>query len=157
MKHLHCLFVSAVLLAVATTNAQSQNPQGKHLYNVPANHLAIEGYDPVAYFTDNSAVEGKKEFSCSYDGVVYRFANARHLETFKADPQKFQPQYGGWCAYAMGAKGEKVDIDPETFKVLDGKLYLFYNRFFNNTKTSWDKDEANLKARADNNWQKLTH
>jgi YHS domain-containing protein len=156
MKHLHHLLVSAALLVAIVGHAQGQATEGKHLYNVPANHLAIEGYDPVAYFAENEAIEGKKEFSYTYDGVVYHFATAQHLQTFKANPQKYQPQYGGWCAYAMGAKGEKVDIDPETFKVLDGKLYLFYNRFFNNTKTSWDKDEANLKHKADINWQKIT-
>jgi YHS domain-containing protein len=157
MKHLHYLFLSAAIFWTVASHAQGQAAEGKHLYNVPASHLAIEGYDPVAYFADNKAVEGKKEFSLTYDGVVYRFADAQHLNAFKANPQKYQPQYGGWCAYAMGATGEKVIVDPETFKVLDGKLYLFYNRFFNNTKTSWDKDETNLKRKADSNWQRLTH
>ena len=63
--------------------------------------------------------------------------------------------FGGWCAYAMGDNGEKVDIDPETFKIIDGKLYLFYNAYFNNTLNSWNKDEKNLKNKANNNWSKL--
>ena len=61
----------------------------------------------------------------------------------------------GWCAYAMGAKGEKVEVDPETFKIVDGKLYLFYNKFFNNTLESWNKDEARLRSNADKNWSKI--
>ncbi|MFA6084698.1 YHS domain-containing (seleno)protein [Mucilaginibacter sp.] len=123
-------------------------------FNLDKNGLAIEGYDPVAYFTANKAMEGKKEITLVNNGVTYRFASAKDRELFKADPEKYLPQYGGWCAYAMGATGEKVSIDPETFKLVDGKLYLFYNQFFNNTKKSWNKDEANLKAKADANWIK---
>jgi len=84
----------------------------------------------------------------------YRFASAANRDLFKASPARYQPQYGGWCAYAMGAKGEKVEVDPETFKIVDGKLYLFYNKFFNNTLKSWNKDEAGLKTKADVNWVK---
>ena len=124
-------------------------------YNTSSDHLAIQGYDPVAYFTDNLAREGKKEFSYSQDGIIYRFSSQQNLQAFKSQADKYKPQYGGWCAYAMGATGEKVDVDPETFKIVDGKLYLFYNRFFNNTRKAWDKDEANLKRQADKNWQKL--
>ena len=63
----------------------------------------------------------------------------------------------GWCAYAMGAKGEKVSIDPETFKIINGKLYLFYNSYFNNTLKSWNKNEPTLKAKADVNWKRIYH
>ena len=71
------------------------------------------------------------------------------------DPKKYEPQYGGWCAYAMGASNEKVEIDPETFKIVNGKLYLFFHNFINNTLLKWNKDEANLKALADKNWQAI--
>ena len=64
--------------------------------------------------------------------------------------------YGGYCAYAMGFDGSLVEIDPETYKIIDGKLYLFYNAYFNNTKTKWDKDEKSLKAKADSNWKLVT-
>jgi len=63
------------------------------------------------------------------------------------NPAGYEPQYGGWCAYAMGANGEKVEIDPGTFKIVDGKLNLYYNAFFNNTLKSWNKDEVNLKKK----------
>jgi len=75
----------------------------------------------------------------------------------KADPERYNPQYGGWCAYAMGDTGEKVSVDPETFKILDGKLYLFYHTFLSNTLNSWNEDEEHLKMEADKNWQKLIH
>jgi YHS domain-containing protein len=151
------MFALILVHTAMIMNVHGQSAAGKSQYNVTSNHLAIEGYDPVSYFTDHAAVEGKKDFSYTYDGIVYHFISAQHLQAFKSNPKKYQPQYGGWCAYAMGASGEKVAVDPETFKVLDGKLYLFYNSFFNNTKKSWDKDEANLKHKADINWQKFTH
>lgn len=116
--------------------------------------IAISGNDPVSYFS-GKAQKGKKELSYTQEGVVYQFANANNLEAFKKNPVKYEPQYGGWCAYAMGSKGEKVEVDPETFKILNGKLYLFYHTFFSNTLTDWNKDENALKSKADVNWNKL--
>lgn len=156
-KYILTLALAYAPMLFFNAGAQSTAKASTKRYNLSGNQLAIQGYDPVAYFTDNTAKEGKKEFSYVYDGVTYRFATAQHLQLFKSGPGKYQPQYGGWCAYAMGATGEKVDVDPGTFKLVDGKLYLFYNRFFNNTKKSWDKDEAALKQKADANWQKINH
>lgn len=119
--------------------------------------LAISGYDPVAYFKSNKAIKGKKDLSVYHQGVIYNFSSVENKEEFKKDPSRYEPEYGGWCAYAMGAKGEKVSIDPETFKIINGKLYLFYNSFFNNTLKSWNKDESNLRGKADNNWKKIFH
>ncbi|MFB9841640.1 YHS domain-containing (seleno)protein [Mucilaginibacter ginsenosidivorans] len=151
------LFVLLLLTASLPGSIFAQNDPHKKNYNLDKSGLAISGYDPVTYFTTQKAVEGKESISLSYEGVTYRFATTQDRELFKANPSKYQPQYGGWCAYAMGATGEKVDVDPETFKLLDGKLYLFYNKFFNNTKKSWNKDEANLKKKADTNWDKINH
>lgn len=119
--------------------------------------VAIQGYDPVAYFTSNAAVKGKNSFTATYQGVVYQFSTDANRKLFLANPTKYEPQYGGWCAYAMGDYGKKVEIDPETFKIVGGKLYLFYNAYFNNTLTSWNKDEKNLKAKADINWAKTVN
>ena len=119
--------------------------------------LAIQGYDPVSYFSQNKAIEGNKQFSVNFEGITYRFANAANKEAFLKDPKKYEPQYGGWCAYAMGATGEKVEIDPETFNVLNGKLYLFYHSWANNTLPKWNKDEANLKQKADKSWMNIFH
>jgi YHS domain-containing protein len=128
----------------------------KNNYNLE-NGLAIQGYDPVAYFKLNKAVKGKSEFSTVLAGVTYHFSSAENRDAFIKSPAAYEPEYGGWCAYAMGAKGEKVMIDPGTFKIVNNKLYLFYNRFFNNTLKDWNKDEAHLKTQADANWQKLNH
>jgi YHS domain-containing protein len=118
--------------------------------------VAIQGYDPVAYFTEHKAVEGSKKYSAKAEGVTYYFSSDEHKQTFLKDFKRYEPQYGGWCAYAMGETGEKVEVDPETFKVVDGKLYLFYNKFFNNTLPKWNANEKSLKEKADKNWTQLT-
>lgn len=134
----------------------AQNANRAKQFNLE-NGLAIQGYDPVAYFNQNRALEGNKQFSLNFEGVTYRFINAANKEAFLKDPKKYEPQYGGWCAYAMGATGEKVEIDPETFKVLNGKLYLFYHSWTNNTLLKWNKDEVNLKSKADKSWMNIFH
>jgi len=118
--------------------------------------LAIQGYDPVAYFKSNEATKGKKEISYEFEDVTYYFSSEANRDAFKKNPAAYEPQYGGWCAYAMGETGEKVEIDPETFKILDGKLYLFYNAYFNNTLPKWNKNETALKSKADKNWNTFT-
>lgn len=133
--------------------AQDAGLRKKH-YNLETG-LAIKGYDPVAYFTQHKAVIGKKEMAVSYLGALYYFSSEINKEAFKAAPFKYEPEYGGWCAYAMGLNGEKVSVDPETFKILNGKLYLFYNRFFTNTLKDWNKNETTLKKNAELNWPKL--
>ena len=146
------LIVFAAFLSVATF-AQTASRRAEQ-FNLEKK-VALQGYDPVAYFKQSKAIKGKKEIAASYEGVVYQFSTATNKETFQKNPTAFEPQYGGWCAYAMGSTGEKVEIDPETFKILDGKLYLFYNAYFNNTLKSWNKDESGLKKKADVNWKKV--
>ncbi|WP_281324295.1 YHS domain-containing (seleno)protein [Flavobacterium sp. IMCC34518] len=144
-----------LLIAVTSSPSFAQSVSKKlSEYNL-ANKVAIQGYDPVSYFKQGKAIKGRKEVLASYDGVVYQFSSATNKEIFLKTPSNFEPQYGGWCAYAMGSAAEKVEINPETFKIIDGKLYLFYNAFFNNTLKSWNKDEASLKAKADANWKKI--
>lgn len=118
------------------------------------NGIGIKGYDPVAYFVQSKAIKGRKDFSSIYKGITYHFISSANLETFQSNPAKYEPQYGGWCAYAMGKEGSKVEVDPETYKIIDGKLFLYYNKFFNNTLKSWNLDETNLHTHADANWQK---
>jgi YHS domain-containing protein len=117
--------------------------------------LALSGYDAVAYINQSKAVKGNNKFSVAHEGVTYHFATADNKEEFRKNPSRYEPAYGGWCAYAMGSNGEKVSVDPKTFKIVNGKLNLFYNRFFNNTLEDWNKDESNLKKKADMNWQKI--
>ena len=142
--------VTAVLLSVSL-HAQDASLRSKQ-FNLEKG-LAIQGYDPVSYF-QGKPLRGSKEHAVNHLGSIYYFASAANAAAFKKNPAHYEPQYGGWCAYAMGAKGEKVSIDPNTYKIVDSKLYLFYNRFFNNTLESWNEDEKGLKQKADQNWQK---
>lgn len=145
--------VLLVLILISGVSFAQNDAKRIEQYNLE-NKVAIQGYDPVGYFTQGKAIKGKKEFTTSYQGVVYKFLSSENKEAFLKNPSKYEPQYGGWCAYAMGSEGEKVEINPETFKIIDGKLYLFYNAYFNNTLKSWNKDQTNLKTKADNNWKK---
>ena len=135
------------------TFAYTQTSINKTKHANTEKNIAIDGYDPVAYFTQNKAIKGNKKFAVSIDGIIYYCSSQVNKDLLVKTPTKYEPQYGGWCVYAMGAKGTKVEIDPETFKIKDGKLYLFYNKTFTNTLPLWNKDEANLKTKADENWK----
>ncbi len=144
------LFITLVSIAGFAQNTTKRTAQ----FNLEKG-VAIQGYDPVAYFTQKKAVKGNASIASTYEGVTYYFSSQADKDLFLKNPASYEPQYGGWCSYAMGAKGEKVEINPETFKIVDGKLNLFYNAFFNNTLKSWNKDEINLKKKADANWKKI--
>jgi YHS domain-containing protein len=153
------IFFTTVMMSMFSFSLMAQDitASRKNQFNLNDDKVAIKGYDPVAYFKMNDAVKGTKELAVYFQGVTYYFSTVENKEEFKKNPAKYEPEYGGWCAYAMGAKGEKVNIDPETFKILNGKLFLFYNRNFNNTLKSWNKDESNLKIKADMNWKNIFH
>jgi len=151
-------FLVGVLFCMTFVTSYGQDAAGirKSQFNLEKG-IAISGYDPVAYFKQSKALKGRKEFSVYAEGVTYYLSSAENKEEFKKNFSMYEPQYGGWCAYAMGHDGTKVEVDPETFKIIDGKLFLFYNRLFNNTLKSWNKDEANLRSHADVNWKKIFH
>lgn len=138
------------LIVLISLNIFSQ----KENYNTKKGYI-VGGFDVVSYFK-NQPEKGDKKFTVEFDGVKFKFANKENLEKFKKAPQKFTPQYGGFCAYAIGAKGEKVDINPKTFEIRDGKLYLFYNSWRTNTLELWKEEGAEkLKKQADKNWSKI--
>lgn len=150
MKKIILLFILIIASSLLFAQASLRT---KH-FNLE-NGVAIQGYDPVAYFTQSKAVKGSKQFASSVEGITYYFSSAANRELFNKNQKAYEPQYGGWCAYAMGATNEKVEVDPETFKVKDGKLYLFYHSWINNTLTKWNKDETNLHSKADANWKTI--
>lgn len=123
---------------------------------VTEDNVAVKGYDVVAYITDNKAVEGSKDHAAEYNGVTYYFATAENKDTFTKSPERYLPQYGGWCAYGVAAANQKFPVDPEVFKVIDGKTYLFFNGETPdgplNTIVPWNEDESNLIKKADTNW-----
>ena len=115
-------------------------------------NAAIKGYDAVAYFKQGEAVKGSSEFSYDYKGVTWQFASAENLNDFKASPDNYIPQYGGYCAYAMSLYSKKVKIDPKQFTVKDDKLYLNYNA---GTSRKFNTDIDNHISQADENWTKV--
>ena len=110
--------------------------------------VGVGGYDPVAYFTQQSAVPGDPAISAVHDGVTYRFASAEHRDAFLADPQRYLPQFGGYCAYAV-AQGATAKGDPEAWTVHDGKLYLNYSDY---VRAQWSQDIPGNISKAQTNW-----
>ena len=140
--------VWVLLLIVQSVSAQQKN------VNTQSNYGAA-GYDAVAYF-EAKAIKGQSKFSTEHKGVSYKFSSDSNLNKFKKDPLQFLPQYGGWCAYAMASKGEKVKVNPKTFEIRNGKLYLFYDAYFDNTFENWiEEGPDELVLKADENWKKF--
>lgn len=124
-------------------------------YNIPSKTaLALEGYDPTSYFDAPKPAKGDAKVTTRYRGVVYRFISAQTREKFNADPEKYVPTYGGWCATAM-AEGDKVEVDPTNYKVTRGRLFLFYKGFLGNARNDWEKNEDALEKKADGSWAKI--
>jgi len=123
-------------------------------YNLKKGYVA-EGYDVTEYF-NNNALEGDKKFTTTHDGVKFMFASQENLDKFAANPAKFTPQYGGYCAYAVADKGKKVGVDPNTYEIRDGKLYLFYNKWGLNTLDKWiEEGPEKLIGQADAAWTEV--
>ena len=112
---------------------------------------AIKGYDTVAYFKSNKAIKGSSSFTHKWNGASWNFSSKENLEAFKAAPEKYVPQYGGYCAYAM-KDGKKVSIDPTAFDVRDGKLYLNYSK---GVQKKWKEQVADYVKKADAAWVKI--
>ena len=110
--------------------------------------VAIRGYDPVAYFTESKPVEGSSAHSTSYDGATWHFASAENLATFEADPAKYAPQYGGYCAYAV-ANGYTASTQPNAWSIHNGKLYLNFNRA---VRARWAISKDKFIKQGDANW-----
>lgn len=136
-----CGATAAALLAASVVSASA----GQYFER---NGAAIEGYDPVAYFTEQKAVKGSLDFSAEHEGSTFYFASEAHHEAFANDPEQFAPQYGGYCAYGM-AKGYKAATDPDAFTVVSDKLYLNYSE---SVRVQWLSDVTGYVRRADANW-----
>lgn len=140
MKLKTVLLVS-FLFAVTATAAQTPVYQ--------SDGVAINGYDPIAYFVENKPVPGKTEFSFEWNGAKWQFASNENLEKFKGNPEGYAPQYGGYCAYGA-SRGYLAQTDPQAFTILDNKLYLNYNL---DVRTEWMKDVNNRISKANENWE----
>lgn len=142
----------AVLLCVASVSQAGG-------WNTNDKNVVLDGYDVVAYHTMAKAVKGSNRFAMKYDGANFYFSSADNLKAFKAEPKKYVPKYKGYCAFAVGAKNAKVPSDPETFKLYNGELLVFFNDLWDgqkfNTKVPWNQQEKDLFAKAEKNWPAL--
>ncbi len=109
---------------------------------------AIDGYDAVAYFTEGKPVEGDDDFTYEWNGATWQFSSAANRDLFAADPEKYAPQYGGYCAYAV-SQGYTASTDPDAWSVVDDKLYLNYSK---SVQSKWDQDRAGYISDANENW-----
>jgi len=127
-------------------------------YNLDKARLGIDGYDPVAYFPEGGGAPtpGKTELSHEHEGVIYRFSSEDNLARFEEDPAKYEPAFGGWCAYAMGKTGRLVKVDPEAFLIENGQLMLFYRTKIGDTRDKWADDPQGLRGQADLAWSERT-
>ena len=155
MKHLKRLLSSAVLMLSMTASvmaAERINTLEKEgLFGYEPNGIAIRGYDTVAYFTQSKPVEGSAQYSTEWSGATWKFSTQEHLNLFIAEPEKYAPQYGGYCAYGV-AQESLVKIEPDQWTVVDGKLYLNYNEKLNK---KWQEDIPGFVKTADSLFEKL--
>ena len=139
-------------LVIAVLGALAALARANEVVNIDKNGLALQGYDPVGYFTDNKPVKGSPEFTAPYKGATYQFATAEHRDLFNKSPAKYEPQFGGFCGYAASINKLAV-IMPEYFQVLHDRLILQHN---DKAWKLWHQDvEGNLQ-KADKNWPTLS-
>ncbi|NAS32522.1 YHS domain-containing protein [Flavobacteriaceae bacterium R38] len=150
MKRIKFLVLGLILSIGSSVDAQIEP--------VDANGLAIGGYDVVAYFS-GVAKRGFESYSTKHNGATYYFSSEENKEAFKKSPKKYLPQYDGYCAWGVAAQNTKFPINPETFDVVDGKLYLFFNGPFKgnifDTSIPWNAETTSLIAAGKKNWPKV--
>ena len=147
-----------VFLLCLTLTAEAQNEKASRIRNFNTeNGIALRDFDPVSYFKGPKPVKGTQKIKFDYEGITYYFANTENLEEFKKSPAKYEPAYGGWCAYHVGLDGRRERVDPTTFKIIDGKVYLFSNFNGKNMLIAWNKNEKKLKESAEKNWMRKMH
>jgi YHS domain-containing protein len=138
--------IAAFIVLSSPTLARSPE-----IYTGIVSSTAVGGYDPVAYFTEGKPVQGRNEIAFTWKGVTWRFVNEKNLEAFKAKPEAYAPQYGGYCAWAV-SQGYTAKGDPTAWSIVGGKLYLNYNA---DVKKTWEKDAPGNIVKANGNWPKV--
>ncbi len=127
-----------------------------HSYSLPSSGVALEGYCPVAYFAVNKPVRGKPEFASTYDGVTYYLVSADAKRAFDSSPEKYIPAFGGWCAFGMSVQ-DKFPVDPTNFKIVNGRLMVFLKNRNVDALDLWKQsNDAQLIAKADAHWKKVS-
>jgi len=142
--------IAGVALAFAATAALAQ--AGRTPTNVDAAGVILKGFDAVAYQTESRAVKGSAQFTATHDGATYHFASAANRDRFVANPAKFEPMYGGYCAMGV-AVGKKLDVDPTAFTVHEGRLFVNVDT---KVRGMWAKDVNGNNTKADRNWAEVS-
>lgn len=145
-RHPTTIFAAALLCAAALYAGSPVDPVNKSRRG-----LALKGYDPVAYFTDSRPLKGSADSSYEWMGATWWFANSVNRDLFRTNPEKYAPQFGGYCAWAV-SNGYTADIDPEAFRIIDGRLYLNYNK---DVQKKWEAAIAQRIEDANRNWPSL--
>jgi YHS domain-containing protein len=141
--------LAGLLLGLALALSGPQPASAAGIVNASSwTGTAIEGYDPVAYFNDDHPVEGDSDYLYEWMGATWYFASAENRDLFVADPEKYAPQYGGYCAWAV-SQGYTAKIDPQAWTIVDDKLYLNYSK---DVRTQWSQDVRGNISKADDNW-----
>lgn len=140
--------ISGVLLLIISNSIYAYDDP---VYTSFFSDKALSGYDTVAYFKQNKAIKGSKKFTTEYKGATWYFSSQENLKTFTQEPEKYAPQYGGYCAYAA-ADNRTAGGDPELWSIHNGKLYLSYDE---DIVEKWEKDKRGIVERADKNWPAL--
>ena len=154
MKQPSAIFcITVMLLLVPHALADHQEASGKRLVNVDRKGVALKGYDPVAYFTVGKPTKGDRAISATYRGATYWFSSGQNKQAFEADPEKYEPQFGGYCGYAASIN-KLADIGPQYWSIVDGRLILQHN---NKAVGLWEKDVAGNLKKADSNWPGLVN
>ena len=139
------------LFLLSTLMASSASAAVDAIYTGFFSNEALRGYDTVAYFTEGKPVEGSDDFTTEYMGATWKFSSQQHLDLFLADPEKYAPQYGGYCAWAM-SNGDTASAEPDLWTIHEGKLYLNYSKRINQR---WKEDIPGFIAKADQHWPEL--
>jgi YHS domain-containing protein len=143
--------VSAVIMFLAVVGLGHAADERSAPVNQSSDGVAIQGYDPVAYFTDSKPVKGSSQYTYQWQGAVWRFASAQHRDAFVKYPERYAPQYGGYCAYGVSRR-HTAPVDPAAWKIINGKLYLNNSR---EVQELFLKDPSSEIEKADQNWPKL--
>ncbi len=148
---LTALISTASALALLPLQAQAYDENSTSALNVDAKGIAIKGHDVVAYFTAGTPTPGKAEIAAQHEGAVYHFASAANRDAFKANPAKYAPQFGGFCAMGV-ALDKKLDGDPAVWKIVDDRLYLNVNK---DVQKKWLDDVPGNLVKANNTWPRI--
>lgn len=144
-----CILSLCSLAVFAASPVNTLEKSG--FFSYEASGVAIRGADTVAYFTEKKYIPGTDQFTSQWQGATWKFSSQQHLDLFNKNPEKYAPQYGGYCAYGV-AKGSLVKIEPENWKVVDGRLYLNYNNKF---QKKWEEDVSGFIEAADTKFSEL--